>query len=344
MFILENVPLSAYSTMRLGGNAAYLTDINSRDDIAQAVAWAEERGLPFIMIGGGSNIIWTDGGFPGLVMVNKIQRLETQEISDSEQYVTAGAGMSWDAFVAYTVEQGLTGVEFLSLIPGTVGATPVQNVGAYGQEIGDTVMTIEAYDTQTHQIVLLRGSECEFGYRMSRFKSTDRGRYLITAVTFFLTKGNPIPPFYDAIQKYCQEKGIATITPQVGREATIAIRSAKLPDPAIVANNGSFFANPIVDDSVYFELQQNYTDVAHWWMPDNKHIKVSAAWLIDKAGFKDYHDPETGMATWPAQPLVLVNEHATNTGALITFREKIRQAVQSKFGITLEQEPEILGV
>lgn len=341
MFILENVPLTAYSTMRLGGSAAYLTEVNSRSEVAESVAWAEDRQLPLIMIGGGSNIVWGDAGFAGLVLVNKIQGFEVQEAGDKERYVTAGSGMLWDEFVEKTVALELTGVEFLSLVPGTVGATPVQNVGAYGQEVSGSIVTIEAYDRSTHEFVTLRNSDCNFSYRNSRFKSEDRGRFLITGVTFFLTKDNPQQPYYTAVEEYVKMHGIATVTPSVARQAVISIRQAKLPDPQVVANNGSFFANPIVDSQKYFDLHTDYPEIAHW-PADGGNVKLSAAWLIDQAGFKDVHDAETGMATWNRQPLVLVNEHAESTAQLLLFKQKIVDAVAQKFGVTLQQEPEYI--
>ena len=342
MFILENVPLNAYSTMRLGGNAAFLTEINKRQELPEAITWAQDRQLPIVMIGAGSNLLWADSGFKGLVLVNKITGTEIKAADDGNYYATAGAGENWDAFVNQTVEKGLTGLEFLSLIPGTVGATPIQNVGAYGQEVGNTIITIEAYDSQQNKMVTLRGSECEFGYRTSIFKTTQKGRYFITAVTFYLTFGNPKPPYYGAVEQYATEHDYAQVTPKSGREAVIAIRSAKLPDPAKVANNGSFFANPVIDGAQFIQIHADYQDVAYWNTDDNR-VKVSAAWLIDKAGFKDFHDEETGMATWATQPLVLINEHAHTTADLLKFKEKIVQGVQDKFGITLEQEPELIG-
>jgi UDP-N-acetylmuramate dehydrogenase len=341
MLIQEKVPLTKYSTMRLGGTASYVVDITSRAELKEAVNWAKERTLPRIMIGGGSNIIWSDKGFPGLVMINKMSGITETTMGDS-WYLTAEAGVNWDTFVAYSTERGLTGIEFLSLIPGSVGATPIQNVGAYGQEVASTIMTIEAYDQQTEQFVTLRGSECEFSYRMSRFKGKDRWRFLITSVTFALTKGNPQPPFYAAVDRYCQEHDIKEITPAVGRQVVIEIRKSKLPDPATTANNGSFFANPIVSADKAFELEADFPEIAHWPL-DNGSVKLSAAWLIEQAGFKDFHDKETGMGTWPAQPLVLVNENAKSTADLLTFRQKIVTTVHAKFGIVLEQEPEFIG-
>lgn len=343
MFLLENVPLTSHSTMRLGGNARYLTEIADRNELGATVSWAKEQNLPVLMIGSGSNIVWTDAGFAGVILINKIMGYEVQELTDSEMYVTAGAGMNWDEFVAKTVAQGLTGVEFLSLIPGTVGATPIQNVGAYGQEVANTIVTIQAYDSQTGQFVTLRASDCGFGYRSSIFKTTERGRYFIMAVTFFLRKGNPEQPYYASINQYCQQHHIQHLTPAQGRQATIEIRSSKLPDPAKVANNGSFFANPIISSEQFVDLQADFPDVSYWPIGDGKTVKLSAAWLIEQAGFKDFHDPETGMATWPKQPLVLVNESAQSTAQLLAFKQKIVNAVAAKFNVTLSQEPELLG-
>lgn len=327
--------------MRLGGIAAYMTEVNNRQDIQEAIAWADEHQLPAIMIGEGSNIIWNDDGFPGLVLVNKIQGFEVTGDFGTSKYITAGSGLNWDEFVAQTVDMGLTGIEFLSLVPGTVGGTPVQNVGAYGAEVSQTIVTVEAYDRQAKVFVTLRGTDCNFAYRTSRFKTTDRGRFFITNVCFALEQGLPQPPFYGALQRYFNEHNLTDITPKVVREAVIAIRSAKLPDPRQVANNGSFFANPIIESSAFVQLLNDYPDIAHWGVDDSK-VKLSAAWLIEHAGFKDYHDPETGMGTWPSQPLVLVNEHAEKTAQLLAFKQKIVDAVSQKFGIVLEQEPELI--
>lgn len=341
MYILENVPLTRYSTMRLGGAAAYMTEVSNRNEVIEAVTWADERGLPAIMIGEGSNIIWDDDGFPGIVLVNKIPGFEVTGEYNESKYITAGSGVNWDDFVAKTVDLGLTGLEYLSLVPGTVGATPVQNVGAYGAEVSNTIATIEAYDRTAKKLVTLRAGDCDFGYRTSRFKTTDRGRFFIISVTFMLQQVPPKPPFYGSLQSYFDEHNITDITNQAVREAVIAIRSNKLPDPAAVANNGSFFANPIVDSSEYFQLATDYPDIPHWPTSDGR-VKLSAAWMIEQAGFKDYHDEMTGMATWPKQPLVLVNEHAETTAQLKTFRDMLIATVKDKFRVQLEQEPELI--
>jgi len=340
MNVSEGVSLTTYSTMGLGGTAAYLTEVTSRTEVIEAVAWANQKQLPMIMIGGGSNIVWRDEGFNGLVIVNKIMGFNIQ-INGGEYDVTVAAGESWDSVVARTVEAGLTGIEALSLIPGTAGATPIQNVGAYGQEISQSLISLEAYDTQTGEFVTIGQADCGFSYRNSRFKSGDRGRYLITLIDLKLSKANPGPPFYASVQAYFDNRGITDVTPAKLRQAVIEIRRAKLPDPAVVHNTGSFFANPIIDREQYDKLIKQFVDLPSWELV-NDSVKLSAAWLIEQAGFKDFHDNETGMATWPQQPLVLVNEHARSTADLLAFKQKIIDSVQAKFGITLVQEPEML--
>ena len=341
MNLFRNVSLADYSTMRLGGQARYMAEVRSRQDLTDALAWAKTQNLPVMMVGGGSNIFWKDEGFPGLLLANKIERYEAFDEDDENTYLTIGAGENWDSVVARSVEAGLTGIECLSLIPGTAGATPVQNVGAYGQEISQTLTTVEAFDTHAGAFVNIPPDDCGFGYRTSRFKTTDRGRFFITGLTLHLLKGNPQPPFYKALQEYLDTAGVHDYTPATIRQAVVAIRSAKLPDPAVVANNGSFFANPVIPDKLAVQLQADYPDMPHWPAGDNR-VKIPAAWLIEQAGFKDFHDPETGMATWARQPLVFVNEHAHATADLLKFRQKILDAVQAKFHITLQQEPELL--
>jgi UDP-N-acetylmuramate dehydrogenase len=341
MNVTENADLSALSTMRLGGKAKYYTEITSRDEIEEAINWAIEHQVPPLMIGGGSNIFWRDEGFDGLVVVNKIMGYDEHQESDASHILTIGAGENWDTVVERSVTAGLSGIEALSLVPGTAGATPIQNVGAYGQEIADVLVSVEAYDLHTRQFVNIPAKDCAFGYRTSRFKTTDRDRFLISSLTLRLAKKNPEPPFYRALADYFSHHRIDSFTPGAVREAVIDIRSSKLPDPAKVANNGSFFANPIIDNKSAVMLLARYPKMPHW--PDTEgQTKIPAAWLIDEAGFKDFHDAETGMATWPTQPLVLVNEKARSTADLLKFKAKIVDAVQQQFGIVLEQEPELL--
>ncbi len=343
MKVLENISLADYSTMGLGGAAKYLTTAETNMELLEALSWAQERKLQIMMIGDGSNIVWKDEGFDGLIIVNKIERYETFNEDDTDYYITAGAGENWDTVVERTAQAGLTGIEALSLIPGTVGATPVQNVGAYGQEISQTLTTIEAFDLEHGDFVNLRGDDCAFGYRTSRFKTVDRGRFFITAITLHLRKANPEGPFYASAQKYLDENGITEVTPQALRNAVIAVRQSRLPDPTEVRNNGSFFANPIIKTDDLVRIRAGYPKIPSWTL-ENGDAKISAAWLMEQAGFKDYHDEATGMATWPAQPLVLVNEKAKSTADLLTFKQNIVDTVNKKFGITLIQEPELLPV
>jgi len=343
MDIRHNVSLASYSTMGLGGNALHLVQVIERNEVVKALSWAHEQQLPVVMIGLGSNIVWGDSGFPGLVIVNKIMGYEAYEEDDTNTYLTIGAGEPWDNIVERSVVAGLTGIEALSLVPGTTGATPIQNVGAYGQEIAQTLTTIEAYDSTASDFVTIPVSECGFSYRSSRFKTTDKGRFFITGITLHLTKGNPLPPFYGAVQDYLEQNNITDYTPAAIRQAVIAIRTAKLPDPAVVRNVGSFFANPIISDMEFAQIAQKHEGAVPHWSVDKQTVKLSAAWLIEQAGFKGVHDAATGMATWDKQPLVLVNEHAESTASLLAFKQKIVDAVKTKFNITLVQEPELIA-
>lgn len=327
--------------MRLGGTADFLTEAKTSADLAKAEAWAESNQLPIRVIGGGSNIIWRDEGFKGLLVVNRIHGFE--KIGEDSQSATyqIGAGEDWDTIVDQLVGLGLQGVECLSLIPGTVGATPIQNVGAYGQEIAQTLVEVEAYDRMEKAFVTLANEQCAFGYRTSRFKAVDNGRFLVSSVTLRLFKRGPQTPFYDSVQKYIEEKKIKEPTLMDIRKAVITIRSQKLPDPKKVANNGSFFANPIVDKNHFEHIKTAYKDVVSWDLKGKKY-KISAAWLVQKAGFKDKVDAETGMTTWKNQALVLVNKKARSTADLLKFQQKIQDKVFEMFQVNLEREPELL--
>ena len=342
MKIKEHIPLSKHSTMRLGGKARFFATVKSREDIAKAAAWAKEYRQPVVMIGKGSNIVWTDIGFDGLVLVNELKRFEIFKEDDTNVFVTAGSGELWDDVVAKTVKKGFSGVETLSLIPGTTGAAPVQNIGAYGQEIRNVLVNVEAYDRQAESIVTIPNLDCRFGYRTSRFKSEDKGRFLISAITLHLTTNMLSPPFYDSLQAYLTQNKVTDYSVKNIRNAVVAIRSSKLPNPDKIANNGSFFENPIVTISKLKSLQKTFPSI-YFWDLGNGTAKLSAAWMMDAAGFKDYHDPATGMGTWPLQSLVLINEKAKTTRQLIEFRQMIVVKIRYLFGIELVQEPELLG-
>ena len=341
MGLQENVSLAGYSTMRLGGVARYLADVKNTQEVSEMTAWAKANNLPVIMIGRGSNIVWRDEGFNGLVLVNKLSGRDVLADDNHSMTIKFAAGENWDKSVEWTVDKKLTGLEYLSLIPGTVGAAPVQNVGAYGGELSHSLLELEAFDTRLGGFVRLQNHDCGFSYRNSRFKTTDKHRFLITSITVTLRKTNPVPPFYDTLQRYLDDNNIDKYTPKTIRQAVIAIRQSKLPDPEKVANNGSFFTNPIVEQATFDELKKKYPEIKSWPAAGGK-VKLAAGWLVEQAGFKGVHDQQTGMATWPNQALVLVNENARSTADLLSFRQQILDRVQQMFGVTLDQEPELL--
>lgn len=334
MHIRNDVSLADYSTMRLGGLADSLTTVKTVQELQDAVAWAESHHVPILILGGGSNVIFSDG-FKGLVIVNAIAGFEM--VGDTT--IRVGAGENWDAAVQRSVEMGLHGIEFLSAIPGTSGATPVQNVGAYGAQISDVLTELQAYDLQNHRIVTLSNQDCGFKYRDSIFKSPVDRRYIITSITLQLSKKMPEPPFYASLQKYLDAHHVTTFTPQVIRDAVVAIRSVKLPNPTLIANTGSFFKNPIVGAELAAKLLTKNPDLPHWGMPGGR-VKLAAGWLIEQAGLKNY--AAHGMRVYQNHALVLVNEHAKTYADLAAFRDEIIAKVYTAFGVTLEQEPELL--
>jgi UDP-N-acetylmuramate dehydrogenase len=337
----QNVSLANYSTMRLGGNARYFAEAASLQDVEQLGKWAKEQALPIITVGGGSNIVWRDEGFDGLVIADCIKGREIVN-KDGNATVKIGGGENWDEVVGWSVEQGLSGIEALSLIPGTAGATPVQNVEAYGQQIADSLQKVLVYDFRDNTFRELTPDQCSLSYRNSRFKDVDHGRFLICAIWLKLNRGQMSPPFHHGLQTYIDQRGITDFSPVSIRRAVIDIRSAKLPDPAKMANNGSFFKNPFVPQEQFEKLSRQFPDILNYPANDGS-IKLSAMWLIEHAGFKaGYRDEPTGMALWPKHALVFINEHAKSTADLLAFRQKIVDKVQEKFGITLEQEPELL--
>ncbi|HLG90574.1 MAG TPA: UDP-N-acetylmuramate dehydrogenase [Candidatus Saccharimonadales bacterium] len=341
MHILDNVDLRLYSTMRLGGRARWLAEAHKEQDVKHLVDWAKQKSVPFIIIGQGSNIVWRDEGFDGLIIVNQIKGIEVLADDNDGTIVRVGAGEIWDEAVAWSANRNLSGIEFLSRIPGLAGGGPVQNIGAYGAEIADVLKEVAVFDTQTDAFETVLADGCGFAYRTSRFKTADKGRFIILNITLKLKKARPAPPFYESLENYFKEHDITEFNPQVIREAVTEIRKIKLPDPSVVANNGSFFTNPIVDESKFNELKQKYPDIKGWPTKDGR-VKLAAGWMVEKAGFKDTHDKQTGMATWWGSALVMVNEHAQKTADLLAFKQKVLDKVSQMFGVILEQEPELL--
>ncbi len=336
MDIHTNIPLKNYTTMRLGGNARFIGELFSPDEIPGIYANAEAQNLPIFILGGGSNVVAHDDGYPGIIIRNRIQGFEIVSDDNTGTTLKIGAGEIWDDIVKRSVDMNLTGIEAMSAIPGTVGAAPVQNVGAYGQETSDVLVSLEAYDTQTKLMVQLKNEECGFSYRHSIFRGEEKGRYVITSVTLRLLKAPPMPPFYAALQEYMDKVHITTFTPKVIRDAVITIRKDKLPDPAERPNAGSFFKNSIVDDWLVQDLKQRYPDMPAYDL-GNKTFKVPTGWLIEQAGFKGklIH----GMRVHDKNCLVLINESARSYSDLAAARNEIIGGVRDTFRIMIEQEP-----
>jgi UDP-N-acetylmuramate dehydrogenase len=337
----ENVPLATLTTMRLGGSARYVVEILSQDDLVAAVEFARERDLPWFILGGGSNVV-AKGDFNGLIILNRIKGFEKVDEDDNSATYKIGAGEIWDSVVARLAAAGLSGVEAMSAIPGYAGSTPIQNVGAYGQEIADTLVELDAYDTDRDELVTLDRDECGFSYRNSIFKDPATRHHVITSITLRLSKEPPQPPFYPALEKYLDEPGIKSrksYTPAEIRTAVIAIRADKLPNPRDIASAGSFFKNPLVSRDVSEKLLAKFPDLPHWEMPDGSE-KLAAGWLIDQSGLKGYKNH--GLQIYPKNALVVTNLDAKSADDLQEFKSEIIARVREKFGITLEQEPESL--
>lgn len=339
MEFYTKVDLSRYSTMQLHGRATALTEMHSKQELLEALQWAQDRQLPILILGGGSNVIFSQD-YHGLIIINLLKGFTMLNRSGKTVVLRIGAGENWDEIVSRTVAMGLSGLEKLSLIPGTAGATPVQNVGAYGAEIADVFVELEAYDLKTKQFVILDKAACKFSYRMSIFKSLKDRRYVITSITLQLSTKPPHPPFYEALQKELDAKRIRTYTPQVIRDAVIAIRTIKLPSPKIMPNTGSFFKNPIVDRATLKRLQAQYPEIKYFPVSEQT-AKLSAGWMIDKAGLKGYSSH--GMRIYEKNALVFINDSAKTYTDLAAFRQEIVDIIYALYGIKLEQEPELIS-
>lgn len=336
MDVMTNISLKQYTTMKLGGEARYMATADSASDIVSLYRNARKENLPIFVLGGGSNVITHDEVFEGIVLLNKIKGFEVISETDETTDVKIGAGEVWDEVVEKTIGLGLQGVEAMSGIPGTAGAAPVQNVGAYGQEIADTLISLEAYDSKTDTIVTISADECDFSYRNSIFRDKEKGRYCILNITLRLNKAEPKPPYYASLQKYIDENDIREVNLSVIRVAVLNIRSEKLPDPAELPSAGSFFKNALVEKWKLEELQKEYSDIPNYAMSDGRY-KIPTGWLIDKAGLRGYRSH--GMRVYEKNALVLVNDSATGYDDLAAIREEIVQIVFDKFGIKIEQEP-----
>ena len=336
MDIHTNIPLKNYTTMHLGGNARFMAEIHSVEDVATVCRNATAKGLPIFVLGGGSNVIARDEGFAGVVLHMRIPGFEVIKNDLYSTTIRVGAGENWDETVARTVELHLSGIEALSAIPGTAGAAPVQNLGAYGQEIADTLQSVEAFDTQTDQFVTLQTADCGFSYRHSIFRGDQIGRYIITSITLELSKNNPQPPFYAALQDYFDARQVKLFTQAVVRAAVIDIRTNKLPDPDLTPNSGSFFKNAIVEDWQLGDLRSIDPKIPTYDMGDGMY-KIPTGWLIEQTGLKG--QVLHGIKVHDKNALVLINQSATSYQDLARARDEIIGAVRDKFKVQIEQEP-----
>lgn len=337
MKIRENIAISNLTTMRLGGNARYVIDIESEEDVPAAYAFADEHELPFYVLGSGSNIIGRDKGFNGVILVNKIRGMGIESEEDNGRIeLYSYSGELLDDFVRYSTRLGFSGIEALSAIPGTVGAAPVQNVGAYGQDISQTIVSVRAYDQLFEDFVEIPKIDMDLSYRHSIFNSgKDVGRYFITKVVVCLKRAELKPPFYNSLQKYIDDNGITEYSPETIRQAVRAVREGKLPDPAEIASSGSFFKN------VYLDSEKDIQVATAKGIPVWDGGKIPSGWLVENAGLKgrSFH----GMRVWDKAALVLVNENAHSYADLAAARGEIVDIVYEKFGYKLEQEPMELG-
>jgi UDP-N-acetylmuramate dehydrogenase len=339
MTVQHNVSLKDLSTMGIGGTAAHLAYISSREDIPAAAQWAGENNVGVFVLGEGSNTVFSDANHNLLILKMQIHGMET--IAEDETSVTlqVGAGEHWDGLVAKAVGMNLSGIEALSMIPGTVGAAPVQNIGAYGQEISRVVTEIEAFDTQSSSFVTIPTDQCGFTYRSSMFKDGSRGRYIICSVTIQLSKEQTLkPPYYQTLQAELDTEGIKEPTLGQIREAVMAVRAKRLPDPSVVPNCGSFFENPIVDPEVAQKLGQQHPDMPSH--PAGNQVKLQAGWLVEQCGFKGQSIGK--IVVFKESALVLTNPHGGSFADLKAARDQIIKAVQDKFGVTLVAEPQLI--
>jgi UDP-N-acetylmuramate dehydrogenase len=344
--LIENASLATRNTLRVAAKARLLAEIHDATKLPELLAFPAIRNRPLLVLGEGSNVLFT-GDFDGTVLVMATRGVHVEPLaprgvqveSDGDTArIAVAAGERWDDFVRWTLGQGYAGMENLILIPGTVGAAPIQNIGAYGCEVAEFVESVEAWDTREHRVVMLDHATCAFGYRDSLFKR-EPGRYIVTAVRFVLPRQRELRTDYAGIQDELRRMGVDRPAPFHVAEAVVHLRTKKLPDPDVIGNAGSFFKNPIVDAATAEALKRNHSELPAWPQPDGR-CKLSAAWLIEAAGFKGMREGDAGISNRHA--LVLVN-HGNATGPqLWALAQKVMHGVREKFGIQLEPEPVVI--
>ncbi len=344
----ENVPLAPLTTLQLGGPARFFTTVRAETELVDAVRFARERSLPLFALGGGSNLVVADAGFPGFVVHIAIDGpTEATEIDVHTRQLRAPAGLCWETFVDQACEQNLTGVECLAGIPGLTGGTPVQNVGAYGQEVSETIHSVRALDLRTDRFVELSHEACQFRYRGSLFNAIEPGRYIVTAVYFrFDLRARPHLTYADLLRHFGPD---ATPSPREVARAVRDIRRAKgmvlTPGDPDCRSAGSFFKNPVVPHGMFSRIGQVLRlspDAIPHWPVGGEHIKLPAAWLLERAGFgKGFRLGPVGISS--RHSLALITREGARTADLEALRDLIRSTVHDRFGIELEQEPVELG-
>lgn len=333
----QDVSLKPFNTFGLEAKAAHFVAFTSVKELLNALKLISSD-QKMMVLGGGSNILLTQD-FDGVVLKNELKGIELIDEERDYVWIKAMAGENWHEFVLHCIENGWAGVENLSLIPGTVGAAPMQNIGAYGVEIKDVFDSLEAVEISSGKYKEFNAEECEFGYRESVFKTSLKGEYIITSVTFRLRKTPEFNTSYGAIQDTLNEMGVEKLSLKTVSDAVIKIRQSKLPDPAEIGNSGSFFKNPTIDKLDYEGLKAEFPDIPGYKLP-NDRVKVPAAWLIEQAGWKGKTFGEIGVHK--LQPLVLVNYGNGNGIDIKDLAFKIQSSVASKFGIELNPEVNII--
>jgi len=328
--------LQKQNTFGLEIVAAWFLRLKSLESLNDILEREEIRELPRLVIGEGSNILFTDD-FEGVVINPAMKGIEVLEDDDEQLLVRVGASENWDQWVRHATEKGWYGLENLSLIPGSVGSAPVQNIGAYGVELKESFAWLEAWDLQTNQQVKLDKPACKFGYRSSLFKQEGRGRYIITHVTFRLNRTPSLVLDYGNVRTIFTEANGKS--PEDLRNIIINIRNSKLPDPKLFGNGGSFFKNPLVGRAIYNCIRVEHPNIPYYPDEENR-VKIPAAWLIEKAGWKDLRVGNVG--TWPTQPLVIVNYGGATGQEIYDFSEQILEDVDRKFGVRLEREIQVI--
>ncbi|MGE6221044.1 UDP-N-acetylmuramate dehydrogenase [Nubsella zeaxanthinifaciens] len=332
-----NQPLKNLNTFGISVNAKFFAEILSEKDLATVFASDIVKANKLLVLGGGSNMLFIKD-YEGLVLKVSIKGINVEEQGD-DVLVTAGAGEVWDVLVKYCVAKGYAGMENLTLIPGTVGASPIQNIGAYGVEVKDIFESCTAFEIATGEIRTFTKADCEFAYRESVFKGKLKGKFIVTSVTYRLSKKPNVQTHYGAINAELEKRGISEPTIADISEVVAAIRVSKLPDPSTIGNAGSFFKNPIIDQTVFEQLVSQFPDMPHYPAADGR-VKLAAGWLIEACGFKGMVEGNTG--TWKNQALVLVNHGGATGQEVYRFSETIINTVQQKFGVLLEREVNII--